>query len=379
MKLTQVNDTASAELVLAVSLELSSASWKIALQDGQRGKPAVYTKREEQAQARLSAAAACIEQCKGKWGLPAGVRVVVVYEAGQDGYWIARALSKLGYEVYVTDPASVAVSRQQRRAKTDRLDAVMLVNALRAWLRGERDRMRMVHIAQAHAEAQRQVSRERGQLQKEVGQHRDRMRKLLRTVGCWQSCDGREESLAKLRCHDGAPLPEQLRARLAREAKRWQLAQEQLQQLEQQWVAQLPPATQARVQQLQQLKALGEVGATRLVLELFWRDFGNRRQVGSCVGLVPQPFASGELERDQGISKQSNTRVRALAIELAWLWLRYQPDSELTRWFVRRTQGVGPNKRARRIAIVAVARRLMISLWRFLEHGVMPAGACVKG
>ena len=185
--------------------------------------------------------------------------------------------------------------------------------------------------------------------------------------------------LTQLRCHDGVPLPQRLHERLLHEVKRWQVAQEQLHTLEQQWVAQLPPGTQARVQQLQQLKAIGEVGAARLVLELFWRDFGNRRQVGSCVGLVPQPFASGELQRDQGISKQSNTRVRALAIELAWLWLRYQPDSELTRWFVRRTQGAGPNKRARRIAIVAVARKLMISLWRFLEHGVMPARACMKG
>src|SRR5437773_6041268 len=127
MRLTQVNDTASAELVLAVSLELSCGSWKLALHDGRRDKPAVYTKREEQAQARLSASVGCIEECKRKWGLPAGVRVVVVYEAGQDGFWIARELAKFGYEVYVTDPASVAVSRQQRRAKTDRLDALMLV------------------------------------------------------------------------------------------------------------------------------------------------------------------------------------------------------------------------------------------------------------
>jgi transposase len=162
----------------------------------------VHTKREEEPQVRLSAAVQCIEEQKRKWGLPAGVRVVIVYEAGQDGFWIARALQKLGYEIYVTDPASVVVSRAQRRAKTDRLDAIRLVNALRSWLRGERDTMRMVHMPTQAAEAQRQWSRERGLLQKEVAQHRDRMRKLLRTVGCWQALAEQQpgEQLEQLRC-----------------------------------------------------------------------------------------------------------------------------------------------------------------------------------
>ena len=146
MKLTQVNDTRGDELVMAVGLETAGGSWKLALQDGRRGKPALHTCKEQQAQARLEAAVQRIEQTKGKWGLPTGTRVVIVYEAGQEGFWIARALRALGYEVYVTDPASVAVSRQHRRAKTDRLDAIRLVNALRSWLRGERDVMRMVHL-----------------------------------------------------------------------------------------------------------------------------------------------------------------------------------------------------------------------------------------
>ena len=127
-----------------------------------------------------------------------------------------------------------------------------------------------------------------------------------------------------------------------------------------------------------QLKAVGRVGALRLVLELFWRQFDNRRQVGACVGLVPQPYDSGESRVDQGISKQGNRRVRALLIEMAWMWLRYQPHSALAQWFKQRTRGSGPNKRARRIAIVAVARRLVIALWRYLEHGVVPNGAALK-
>jgi len=140
----------------------------------------------------------------------------------------------------------------------------------------------------------------------------------------------------------------------------------------------LPEATRSRIEQLERLKGVGQVGALRLVLELYWRDFDNRRQVGSCVGLVPQPYDSGESRVDQGISKQGNRRVRALLIEMAWFWLRYQPGSALTKWFMERTGGSGTNKRGKRIAIVAVARRLAIALWRYLEDGVVPAGAALK-
>ncbi len=379
MRLTQANDTASEGLVLAVALELSSASWKVALQDGRREKPALYTSKAELAQARLAEVVKRIEQMKLKWGLPAGVRVAIVYEAGQDGFWIARALTALGYEAYVTDPASVVVSRQQRRAKTDRLDAIRLVNALRGWLRGERDCMRMVHLPTPEAEAQRHAIRERGQLQKEVQAHRDRMGKLLRTLGCWEAVGEKfRERLPTLRGADGAALPAPLRERLERECERLARAQEQLARLEQALIAELPAPLQERIESLQKLKAVGWVGATRLVLELFWRKFDNRRQVGSCVGLVPQPYDSGNTRSDQGISKQANRRVRALAIEMAWMWLRYQPDSALTRWFQQRTQGSAHNKRHRRIAIVAVARRLIISLWQYLEYGVVPQGACFK-
>jgi transposase len=140
----------------------------------------------------------------------------------------------------------------------------------------------------------------------------------------------------------------------------------------------LPEAVRGRIEQLMRLKGAGRVGALRLVLELYWRNFDNRRQVGSCVGLAPQPYDSGESRVDQGISKQGNRRVRALLIEMAWFWLRYQPDSALAKWFVQRTQGGGTNKRGKRIAIVAVARRLAIALWRYLKDGEIPAGAALK-
>jgi len=365
-----------------VSLELAAAKWKVALHDGRREKPAVHAVAQPQAAARLQAVLDLIEAHKEKWLLPAGVRVVVSYEAGQDAFWICRALQARGIECYVVDPASIPVERHKRRAKTDRLDVIKLVTNLRAWLRGERDRMHVVHVPSPQDEASRQLMRDRGQLQKEVQQHRDRMRKLLVTLGCWDEVNHKAFAgrLARdqVRCHDGAPLPPELRERLLRECERLALAEQQLAALEKTREASLPAPARQRRDDLARLKGIGEVGASRLALELFWREFGNRRQVGACVGLVPQPYDSGESQVDQGISKQGNRRVRALLVEMAWTWLRYQPASALAQWFNQHTQGTGPNRRARRIAIVAVARRLVIALWRYLKDGVIPEGAQMK-
>ena len=371
--------------VLTGALELACKSWKVALQDGARERPAVHTAEEEGAETRLEQAIALVEATKRKWKLAEPVRVVITYEAGQDGFWICRALQKVGYEVHVVDPASIPVARQARRAKTDRLDALMLLSALRGWLRGERDRMRPVRVPAAEDEALRHVTRERGQLQKEVGQHRDRIRKLLRTVGCWDTVDAtfarHLDAEDGLRCHDGAPLPEVLRDRLRHECERLALVTRQLKELEASLQEKLPDRVRQGMQQLQRLRGVGQVGAFRLMLELFWRNFDNRRQVGACVGLVPQPYDSGQSRIDQGISKQANNRVRALSIELAWLWIRYQPDSEITRWYFQHIVGKdhpGAGKRSRRIAIVAVARRVVIALWRYLTTGVIPKGGELK-
>lgn len=380
MQPTQGNHITTGEVTLCVSFELSKASWKLALHDGKRDTPAIVTVKADHAEARLNEAMAAIETIKRKWGLPADTPVVVVYEAGQDGFWIARALQQRGVDVKVIDPASLPVQRQARRAKTDRIDAIRLVNSLRAWLRGERDTMHVVQVPSEQAEAQRQLVRSRGQLQKEITQHEDRMRKLLHTVGCWHAIGTHfEQQLAQgeVRCHNGEPLSAQLVARLRDECARLALAQRQLQALEETLVQQLPAPAQEKIARLSSLKGVGRVGAMRLVLELFWRSFENRRQVGACVGLVPQPYDSGESRVDQGISKQGNRRVRSLLIEMAWMWLRYQPDSALAAWFAQRTQG--QNKRGKRVAIVAVARRLAIDLWKYLEHGLVPQGAAMKG
>jgi transposase len=381
MKLTQESNLFAHDELLAVSLELSKGRWKIALHDGRRDKPAIHTVVSEQASKRLNEAAALIESTKRKWGLPGSTRVVVIYEAGQDGFWIQRAWAGMGYEVLIVDPASIPVERRARRAKTDRLDAIKLVISLMGWLRGERDRMHVIQVPTQEAEAQRHLARDRGELQKEIGQHRDRIRKLLRTVGCWDSAEGKfAERLAQgaVLDHNEKPLPAQLKKRLERECERLTLAEKQLVALEASMVEELPETMRERIEQLMRLKAIGRVGAIRLVLELYWRDFENRRQVGSCVGLVPQPYDSGESRVDQSISKQGNRRVRALLIEMSWFWLRYQPASALAKWFAQRTQGSGTNKRGKRIAIVAVARRLAIALWRYLKNGVIPVGAELK-
>ncbi|WP_338910559.1 IS110 family transposase [Mycetohabitans rhizoxinica] len=369
--------------MLATSLELAGAQWKIALHDGRRQSPAVHTVRGAQAAMRVQALLEVIERYKQKWSLPQEVRVVVSYEAGQDGFWIYRALRLRGMECYVIDAASIPVERHRRRAKTDRLDAIKLVTNLRAWLHGERDRMRVVRVPSLQDEASRQLIRDRGQLHKEVLQHRERMRKLLITMGCWDGFDHRTfaKRLAsgKLVCHDGTPLPSELHERLLRETARLALAEEQLAALERTLQERLPAPVRKRIAYLRHLKGVGHIGASRLVLELFWREFDNRRQLGACVGLVPQPYDSGQSRIDQGISKQGNRRARTQLIEMAWCWLRYQPSSALAQWFNKRTQGTEANRRARRIAIVAFARRLVIALWRYLKDGVIPQSAQLKG
>lgn len=380
MEPTRTNEFTPDSDFLAVALELASGKWKLALHDGKRTNATIKTVDHEEPAGRLREVLAEVDRFKAKWDLPATMRTVFLYEAGQDAFWIARHLIALGYEAHVCDPASLLVKRHARRAKTDRLDAIALVMALRAWMAGEQDRMRVVHMPSVDDEAQRQLVRDRGELQKETMQHRDRICKLLRTVGCWQSIGGDiglRLANNEIRCHDGTPLPPQLLQRLLRESERLACAERQLEALEADIMKQLPPTTQERVTQLQRLRGVGPVGATRLVLELFWRKFQNRKQVGAAVGLVPQPFDSGNSHVDQGISKQGNRRVRSLLIEMAWFWLRYQPTSTISRWFNEFTDG-GKSKRCKRIAIVAAARRLVIALWRYLEQGIVPDGAELK-
>jgi transposase len=305
--------------------------------------------------------------------------VVSCYEAGRDGFWLHRQLSALGVKNRVVDAASIEVSRRARRAKTDRLDARALLEKLVRYEGGERGVWRLVRVLGPEWEDRRQLERERGQLLNERTRHRNRLSSKLVAQGIRLPIDKDfVRRLDGVRLFDGRALPKHLRAGLVREFERLQAVQAQLRAVEREIEALIADAKELEpVRALRLLRGVGREGAWVLVMELFgWRELGNRRELASLAGLVPSPYNSGGMVRDQGISKAGNRRVRALMIQLAWLWLRYQPGSKHSRWF--QTRFGGGSKRQRRIGIVGLARRLLIDLWRFVETGVAPEGARLK-
>jgi len=313
-----------------------------------------------------------LERVRGRFKVDRAARVASCYEAGRDGFWLHRWLLEQGIENLVVDPSSIEVDRRARRRKTDRLDAQKLLAKLRGHFAGERE-WSVVRVPTAQQEDLRRLERERDRLVKEQSGHRTRITSLLvmhniRTV---------PRPLGKLRQWlQMLKLGVCLKSELQRELERLQLLERQLKELEKQTES-LPGESGKQQLQLQSLRAVGSVSATTLVLEMFgWRKFSNRREVGACAGLTPTPYQSGTSHIEQGISKAGNKRLRPALVELSWAWLRYQPESELSRWYARRF-GSG-SKRLRRIGIVALARRLLIALWRFVEHGVVPHGARLK-
>ncbi|MGF1610453.1 MAG: IS110 family transposase [Kiloniellales bacterium] len=312
------------------------------------------------------------------------VEVVSCYEAGYDGFWLHRLLTAHGVVNHVFDPASLQVNRRARRAKTDRIDVQGLVRALMAHLRGEPKVVSLVRVPSPAEEDARRLHRERDRLIGERIQHVNRIKGLLATQGVYDYeplRGSRRQRLEGLRSGDGRALGRRLMAELGRELDRLELLLAMLAAIEaerdaiaRQGAGNHPHA--AKIERLTRLKAIGPEFATVLVGEVFHRDFANRRQLGSYLGLTASPFDSGRMRREQGISKAGNAKARSTAVELAWLWLRYQPDSALSRWFQQR---VGSLKgRIRRIAIVALARKLIIALWRYLETGLVPDGASFK-
>jgi transposase len=309
--------------------------------------------------------------------------VVCCYEAGYDGFWLHRLLTAAGITNYVFDPASIAVEQRGRRAKTDRIDGEHLLRTLRQHCRGEPRVVRIVQVPSREQEDARHDTREQERLIKEQGAHSNRIKALLRLLGMAVGNPRRCDWLTWLdaqRDWQGQPVPPRLRCELAREHARLMLVREQLDALEQRPApATLTPAAAEmarRQDHLMQLKSLGRVFSGRLVNEVFYKDFRNRRQVGGYFGLGASPWRSGTIDREQGISKAGNRRARHAAVELAWLWLQHQPHSALSRWFRQRTANA--SKRIRRIAIVALARKLMVALWRYLTTGLIPEGAALK-
>jgi transposase len=370
-----------------VAFELSKAKWKLGIMLPGSKKMSEYTIAGGDLAAltdRLSKARAKAE----RGGRP--VRILSCYEAGYDGHWPHRWLSDQGVINHEIDPSSIEVNRRARRAKTDRIDLAKLMRTLCSYLRGEPRACSVVRVPSVEDEDRKRLTRERDRLLKERTMHTNRIKGLLHAQGIRDAMPmkrGFLATLATVRTGDGRPLPARLKEEIAREQERLGLLNKQIGELEAKSKAELcaakPGSAEAKIMQLIDVRSIGAPSAQKLVNEVFYRSFDNRRQVGSCFGLVGSPYNSGTIQRDQGISKAGNWRARAVAIELAWLWLRHQPDSELSRWFQARVgdQKTGDQKekrRIKRITIVAVARKLMVALWRYLTTGVVPKGAVLR-
>jgi len=369
--------TETATVALYLAFELSAAKWKMGFTVGLGQQPRVRTidagdfdglRRE-------------IEAAKKRFRLPSEVKVVSCYEAGRDGFWLHRALVEMGIENRVVDSASIEVKRRRKHAKTDRLDVAKLAEMLVRYSLGETRVWSVVRVPSEEEEDRRHLNRELATAKKDRNRILCRIRSLLFTQGIrLGKLEGLGERLPRLRTGGGKSLPEQLLQRLGREWERLQFASGQVKQLEDARRKQLREGNDAGSEcaaKLMKLRSLGIDSSSTLAVEFFsWRKFRNGRQVGALAGLVSTPYQSGADARDLGISKAGNRAVRRMAIELAWSWLRYQPDSELSLWYQRRF-GFGKS-RLRRIGIVALARKLLIALWSYLETGTHPEGAVLK-
>jgi transposase len=365
------------ERVLFMAFELSENTWKLGFTTGPGQKP-----RERPVAARNQARLLQeVVSAKRRFGLPDTVPVVSCYEAGREGFWLHRFLQAQGLTNHVVDSSSIEVNRRQRRAKSDGLDVRKLLSMLMRFHQGEREVWRVVHVPSVEAEDQRHLPRDLETLKQERASTTTRIKGLLSSQGVrLTSLSKLPEQLDALRLWDGSALPSGLRRRILRVYAHHQFLSQQIAEVEAERRALLQSSQAAsieKVRQLMCLKGIGINGAWVLVMEFFaWRDLKNRREVGGLAGLTPTPYQSGESAREQGISKSGNPHVRWMMTELAWSWLRYQPESTLSCWFRARFGGGG--KRLRRIGIVAVARKLLIALWRFLETGVLPEGAALK-
>jgi transposase len=305
--------------------------------------------------------------------------IIVVHEAGMDGFWIHRRLVQEGVESHVVDPASIATSRRRRRAKTDSIDGEALIRALLAFKRGEPRVCAMVRPPTPDDEDRRQISRERRSLTAERVKHVNRIKGLLFSQGVLDYEPirrDRREQLEALRTGDGRFLPTCLKRRISRELDRLEVLLEQIKAVEAERNEMLVVQAEGQASApalLQRLRGIGPEFAAVLCSEGFFRHFENRRQLASYAGLAPTPWQSGAVAREQGVSKAGNSRLRTTMIQLSWLWLRHQPRSALTQWFQERAKAIGG--RNRRVMIVALARKLLIGLWRFATTGLVPEGA----
>ena len=365
-----------------VAMELSKSTWVLAAQASPSGK----TSSHRLDGGNIDELLALLRRLAAREQGAAGEKVKVVLgdEAGYDGFWLHRRLTAEGITCWVMDPGSLQVDRRARRAKTDRLDAAMLLRALMAWCRGDRAACHMVQAPSVEREDARRTHRERQRLITERVQHVNRIKGLLATQGVHDYLPlrrDRRERLEELRTGDGRALPPCLRREIEREFLRLELVLEQIVavEAERDTAVAAPAADDADAAKVVLLARLGGIGtelATVLVREALYRPFANRKEVAAYAGLTPSPFASGDRHREQGISKAGNPLLRKSMVELAWLWLRYQPDTALARWFTGRVGEI--RGRIRKITAVALARKLLVALWRYVTTGLVPEGARLK-
>ena len=353
-----------------IGIELSRAEWRFRFGDGQ-------TEREKRIPAwDLKGLDRELTKSKTHFGLPKDAPVYSCYEAGREAFSVHRMLTARGVINLVVDPSSIEVNRHARRVKTDRLDAIKLLKRLlQYWLYKEKDGWQVCRVPTVEEEDARRAHREAGRLKKEITAHTCRIKSLLTTCGI--ALENVAADLERVKDYKGDAVPAGMLVELKHDQQRLVLAKEQLKSLEAERKTRMKSAAaekpaEQRAVKLASLKGVGEMTGWMLSHEFFWRDFRNGRQVGSSAGLTGCPYDSGDSRREQGISKAGNARVRTLMVELAWRWLMFQPDSALSRWFHERFDG---RKRSRRVGIVALARRLLVALWKFQKWDIMPEGA----
>ena len=364
-----------------VAIELSRSSWVVAVHTPPVDKIGLHKLAAGDVEGLLALISRQRARAEKALGRP--VRVASCYEAGYDAFWLHRVLVANDVDNHVIDPASLLVNRRARRAKSDRIDAEGMLRALMAYARGERRVFAVVRVPSRAEEDFKRLHRGRQQLIKERTRHVNRIKALLAGQGIYGFQPRRADAvthLAELRTGDGHVLAPRLHAEIGRELERLALVQIMIGEVEAERNALLEPAAAGdardKMRLLVQLRSIGPEIASVLVGEVFYRAYDNRRQLGSYVGLTSSPFNSGAVTRDQGISKAGNRRARTTMVELAWLWLRYQPDSALSQWFRERVNGA--KGRLKRVMIVALARKLLVALWRYLETGLVPTGAVFK-
>lgn len=369
---TRQSESSANGPTLRLAFELGATKWLLGLSTG----VTVRTRRREVPARDTARVVRELGDAKKAWGLPADAAVHSCYEAGREGFWLHRWLETQGVANRVVDSSSIEVPRRQRRAKSDRIDVEALLRLLDRALRGEPKVWSVVRVPSIAAEDARQLERELQTVLADRTRTRNRIRGLLAAQGVAHSITRQLVTvLPTLRTGTGELLPPGLRSRLEREIAALTTIETRLRELRRLQRAAVRPDTPCA--RLQQLRGIGVAGASRLSREVFdWRHFTSGRQVGALVGITPTPFDSGDARQEQGISKAGNRRVRALAVELALVWRRFQPTSALTTWYERRF-GRG-SARQRRVGTVALARKLLIALWRYVDTGEPPQGAQLK-